>query len=573
MPFQDLRAGLAREIGSFLGEDAAAIEASFGAPPKPEMGHIALPCFTFAKKAGKASNKLAEEICAHLGAKGLRCQVAGPYANISFDLTELYETTLKQVFDKGAQYGADTSGSDQKILVEYCSPNIAKKLAFHHIRSTLIGNVLSNVHKFLGYDTERINFVGDWGTQFCRLMAAFEMWGDKSKLNEKALSASMDHLLEVYVRFHKELEGKPDLLDRVAQIQKRLERGDQGALSLWETIRRISLLAMEQTLKRMHVHFDHVEGESAYLKGIETHLESIKQKAGAEKSEGAWIVQVPEVSTPALIQKSDGTTLYLTRDLVAAMDRFQRFQFDKSYYIVSSQQKLHFQQLFGVLKKMGFEWADKCEHLSFGTVRFGTEKMSTREGNIVILDDLLNQAKELALKECTQKNPTLANKEEVAEMVGIGAIIFGELSSHIQRDIDFNWKHILAFDGETGPYVQYSLVRCYSLFRKATEKGEPAAAFAPLGELKLGAEEEVLLLTLARFRSVLHQVVREKEPFYLSRYLIDLAKTFNRFYYQLPILQATDPQLRAMRLNLVKATQTVLENGFSLLGIQCPKEM
>jgi arginyl-tRNA synthetase len=459
-------------------------------------------------------------------------------------------------------------------VLEYCSPNIAKRLAFQHIRSTLLGNTLANIYDFLGYKVERINFVGDWGSQFARLLAAVEMWGDRALLSNDDMPAAMTHLFELYVRFHKELEQHPEYADRANQCLQRLEKGEPAASELWQQIRSLSVTTMEKTLARMHASFNHVEGESKYISKFQSTLIDVKNKAEAKLSDGAWIVEVEGLSTPALVQKRDGTTLYLTRDIAAAVDRFQRFSFQKMFYVVSEQQKLHFQLLFGVLRKMGCEWAERCEHVSFGTVLFGAEKMSTREGRVIFLDEVLNEARDRAMEECTKKNPSLKDKEKVAEQVGIGAIVFGELSSHRTRDIEFNWENVLALDGDTGPYVQYSLVRCYSLLEKANEPlipkipspvSVPAYSFSP--------EEEQLVLELSKFRSVLHQATRENEPHLLTHYLIDLAKAFNRFYYRFPVLQATEPVQREVRLNLVKGTGMTLLSGLRLLGIDCPKEM
>lgn len=578
MPFFELKASLAARVAKALGgavtEDQ--VLGAFSQPPSIEMGHLALPCFELAKKSGQPSHELAKSLAASLTEEGeLSAVAAGPYVNFRFDLGKLYAVTLARIAKEKARYGADDAGRGKRVVLEYCSPNIAKRLAFQHIRSTLIGNVLANVYRFVGFHVERINFVGDWGAQFARLLAAFELWGERSLLDSKDSAVAMDHLFQLYVRFHKEADHRPELLEKASACLQRLERNEPASLELWTKIRTVSIGVMERTLARMSVQFDHVEGESHYVPQIEATLDEVKRKAGAVLSEGAYIVELPDVKTPALIQKSDGTTLYLTRDLAAAVDRFERFEFDRMLYVVSNQQKLHFQQLFGVLAKMGHEWASRCRHLAFGTVRFGSGKMSTREGNVIFLDDILDEAKKLALKECTEKNPQLADKEEVAEKVGIGAIIFGELSAHKQRDIEFNWKHILAFDGETGPYVQYSLVRCYSLLDKAAEKGLLGAAPAgfEVDGSRLTQDEEAVLLSLSRFNSVLRQAVDDDEPFHLTRYLIELAKAFNRFYYRLPVLQATDEEQRRARLHLVDAVRQVLENGFGLLGIQCPREM
>ena len=575
MPFSDLKTQLAADIARSWNRaelPAEWIAAEFGHPPNPKMGHVALPLFKAAKILGRSSNEIAKELVSALTTAELTVTAAGPYANFKWNPALLYNQILAQVFAQGANYGGDISGRGKKVLIEYCSPNIAKKLAFQHIRSTLIGNVLANVHHTLGYTVERINFVGDWGSQFARLLAAVELWGDPAMIGFDDAKA-MDHLFELYVRFHKEEEKDPSLAGRASKCLQLLEERDAKATAQWKQVRDRSLRSAERTLKRLSVQFDHVEGESKYIATIGATLEEVKAKAQARLSEGAWIVDVEGISTPALVQKKDGTTLYLTRDIAAAVDRFERFKFDRMYYVVSEQQKLHFQLLFGVLKKMGHEWANRCEHISFGTVLFGAEKMSTREGRVIFLDALLDEAKERALIESAKKNPDLLDKGEVAEMVGTAAVIFGELSANRQRDIEFDWEQILALDGETGPYVQYAFVRCDSLLAKAatTRNVEPLVQ-APEGYV-FAEEEENLTVAIGRFRTTLHQIVRDADPVHLTRYLIDVAKALNRFYYQLPVLQATDPVQCQVRLTLVQATRQVLRNGLGLLGIACPKEM
>lgn len=576
MPFLEWKSRLAKELTLLCKHPEITQEmilSDFTSPPKQEMGHLAFPCFRVGKVLGKPAGKLSQELSQMAYPVGVTASAAGPYLNFKFNQNLLFKTTLTNIFSEQANYGSDKLGQGRRILFEYCSPNIAKRLGFQHIRSTLIGNVLANVYRHLGFEVVRINFIGDWGTQFARLVAAFELWGNKDLLSPSTLQASMDHLLQIYVRFHKELESRPELLELASQCLQKMERGEPEVIELWKRIREISTIAMNQTLKRMNVEFDLIEGESSYISRIDSVLAEVKQKTPARVSEGAWIVEVPDITTPALIQKKDGTTLYLTRDIAGAIDRYQRFGFEKSFYIVSEQQRLHFQQLFGILKLMGFNWATRCEHLSFGTVLFGSEKMSTREGRVILLDKLLDEAKDLALAECMAKNPGLEQKEAVAEMVGVGAIIFGELSTHRGRDMEFDWKSILSFEGETGPYVQYSAVRCRSLMEKATAKSAVSSTLPEVDQYPFSQEEEALILLLSKYRSTLHSIVNDNEPYHLTHYLIDLAKAFNRFYYQHPVLQATDDQVRQVRLNLVKATHLVLENGLGLLGISCPDQM
>jgi arginyl-tRNA synthetase len=576
MPFSELCSALALRIADQWKHPELPAEwilGELGTPPNPKLGHLALPCFKASKLLGKSSNEIAKELAQALSDSDLSVTAAGPYANFRWKPANLYRRIVAGVFEKKERYGTDSIGAGKTILIEYCSPNIAKKLAFQHIRSTLIGNVMANIYDHLGYKTERINFVGDWGSQFARLLAAVELWGDPTLLASSDLTRAMDHLFELYVRFHQVCENEPSYLEKAARCLQLLEAGDEKTTALWKRVRDLSLNSAESTLRRLSVRFDHVEGESSYIPSIQKTLEQVKAKADGKLSEGAWIVEVEGISTPALVQKKDGTTLYLTRDIAAAEDRFARFGFDKMLYVVSEQQRLHFQLLFGVLKKMGHAWASRCEHLSFGTVLFGAEKMSTREGRVIFLDALLDEAKERARAESFKKNPDLVNKELVAEMVGTAAVIFGELSASRQRDIEFDWEHILALDGETGPYVQYALVRCGSLLEKAQAK----AALPSLDEVPEGYvfadEEENLLLVIGRFGSTLRQCTRDNDPVHLTRYLIDVAKALNRFYYQLPVLQATDGQQIQVRLSLVQATRQVLENGLTLLGIACPPEM
>jgi len=576
MPFFDWKTKIAQEISTVLNHPeipAQSLVSEFTSPPQLQMGHLALPCFRLGKLLGKPAGKLAQELVPHIKNPQVSVSAAGPYLNFRMDPAVLFLTTLSTIQRQGSRYGSDSSGNKEKVVLEYCSPNIAKRLGFQHIRSTLIGNVLSNVYRYLGYDAIRINFIGDWGAQFARLVAAFELWGQRELLNPNQLQPAMDHLLQIYVRFHKEADSHPEYLAKASQCLQRMENGDSDVIELWKKIREISTIAMNATLKRMNVEFDFVEGESHYISLIDKTLEQVKSKTGARISEGAWIVELPGIATPALIQKKDGTTLYLTRDIAGAIDRYQRFQFSKHFYIVSEQQRLHFQQLFGILEAMGFDWANRCAHLSFGTVLFGSEKMSTREGRVILLDDLFNEAKALALLECTQKNPELPQKEEVAEMVGVGAIIFSELSTHRTRDMEFDWKTILSFEGETAPYVQYSAVRCGSLLAKAAGKGQLTTDIPAPGAYAFSMEEEALILLLSKFRSTLQSIIQDNEPYHLTHYLVDVAKTFNRFYYKHPVLQAAEPVARDIRLHLVQATQRVLHNGLNLLGISCPKEM
>ena len=575
MPFFTLKQKLATELASALSNPEITAEGliqEFGSPPDLKMGHVALPCFKLGKILNKAPGKLAIELSQSFKSTFATVSSQGPYANFRFRPESIFTETLSKIFQEKERYGAEKQIDPKNIILEYCSPNIAKPLFFHHIRSTLIGNVLANIYDFLGYRTHRINFVGDWGTQFARLLAAFEIWGKPDRLSLDNLPDSMKHLLEIYIKFHQELDTHPEYLEKTSLCLQRLEAGDPATTALWKLIRDISVANMETTLSKINVFFHHTEGESHYIPKMADTLKEIKAKADAKFSEGAYVVELEGFETPALIQKRDGTTLYLTRDVAAAIDRFQRFQFSKMFYVVSEQQRLHFKQLFAVLKKMGYPFSDHCEHLSFGTVHFGKERMSTREGRVVYLEEVLKQATDLALEECAKKNPLLNDKEAIAKQIGIGAIIFGSLSAHKQKDFEFTWEHVLAFDGETGPYVQYCAVRCQSLLRKAKDANINVISLAEVKNYTFVAEEEALVVELSKFRSALKSCIFDNEPYHLTHYLIDVSKAFNRFYYQLPILQAEELQ-KQVRLNLVTATYQVIFNGLKILGIDTPKEM
>ena len=575
MPFLTFRKTIAKAISDYCGARLSpdAIEQQLAVPPGIELGHIALPCFGLSKTLRRPPNNVATEMAHSLALEGITATAAGPYVNFKLNASKLGKITLEKILTDKEKYSSEPPQPCGQIVIEYCSPNIAKKLPFQNIRSSLIGNTLANIYTFLGYKTVRLNFVGDWGSQFARLLSAVDLWGNRELLAGSDSKAAMNHLFELYVRFHKEIEANPTLAEKASRSLQLLENHDKNAVELWRRIRDISLAAMDATLRRMSVHFDCVEGESTYIPAMDKTLQEVKEKASARLSEGAYVVDIDGMENPALIQKRDGTTLYLTRDVAAAMDRYNRFKFEKMIYVVGEQQKLHFRQLFAVLKKMGLGWANQCEHVAFGTILFESGRMSTREGKVVFLDDLLEEAKEMALQECMKKNPDLKSKDEVAEMVGTGAVIFGELSMHRERDFQFNWEQVLALDGETGPYVQYALVRCHSLLEKQAEQSPEALSGAIPDSYPYSEGEETLVLCLAKFRLQLNQCVKENEPYYLTRYLIDLAKAFNRFYYGHPVLQATDPAQRNARVLLVRATSQVLSNGLALLGIACPTEM
>jgi arginyl-tRNA synthetase len=578
MPFYEMRVALAREVASALRHPeltAEPIAAEFTPPPGSATAHLALPCFRIAKVVDKNPEGLALELAALFPATGEPAtgrpvaSASGPYVYFRWDAADLFSRVIGTVLRERDRYGTDETGHGKSVVLEYCSANVAQRLMVKHLRSTVIGNALAGILQALGHPVDRINFVGDWGYPIGKLLAGFELWGDRDRVARRGTPA-MDHLFEVYSRFQKTLETEPAYAERATRCLQQLEEGEPKITTLWKDIRETSLASVDTTLRRMGIRFDFVDGESTYVPGATQVLDQIKQLAGARLSEGAWIVDVEGVSSPALVQKKDGTTLYLTRDISAAIDRERRFPAAALGYVVSEQQRLHFQLLFGVLRKMGFAWAGGCEHIAFGELRIGSTEASPRETRPDLLDDLLDEAKTRAGAELAARHPELAVREAAAEAIGVGAVVFATVSGPRGRDLQLDWDRILTLTGDTGPSLQQTLARCRALVGKATAKGERPAQLAELGGYRPLPIEELLIVQLGRLGVVLHACASAWDPFALGQYLIELARHFDRFHQQLPLLQAGDPGQRRVRLNLVEATRQVLENGLRLLGIPCP---
>ena len=535
-------------------------------PPSLEMGDYAFPCFKLAKVEKAAPPKIAAELAGKVQSSPMfaRVEAAGPYVNFYCNRGALTDYTLKEVTRYKDKFGNQSLGQGKTVLIDFSAPNIAKPFGVGHLRSTMIGNSLHRIHSAMGYKTVGINHLGDWGTQFGNLIAAFLKWGELERLEQDPIK----YLYELYVRFHKETEADPGLLDEGRAWFKRLEEGDPQATELWSKFRDMSLTEFKRVYTMLDVDFDSWQGESFYNEMLDDTVEEVKTLGLLELSQGAWIVDLEdEGMPPCLLRKQDGASLYATRDLAAARYRYKTWGFEKMLYVVGVDQTLSFRQLFSVLRKMGYPWVDACQHIPFGLIRFKDGKMSTRQGTLIFLEDVLAKATDLAGAIIAEKNPDLKNREEVARQVGIGAVIFGDLSNDRIKDIDFDWEKILDFSGETAPYIQYAHARICSILRKADLT---SPSFDP--ELLDSDYENAVVSALTKFPEVIEKAAETCKPSLVARYLIDLAREFNRFYHQCPVLNAQE-DVRNARLALADAVRQVLANGLYLLGIAAPEEM
>lgn len=537
-------------------------------PKYTDMGDFAFPCFRFAKDLKKAPNLIAAELAEKISGDPLyeKVEAVSAYVNFTMDKAQMAEDVLKDVLQLGDLYGSSTKGEGKTVIVEFSSTNIAKPFHMGHIRSTMIGNSLYRIHKFLGYNTVGINHLGDYGTQFGKLIVAFKLWGDKETIEADPIP----ELLKIYVKFHDEAEGNPSLEDEAREWFKRLENSDPEAYELWEWFRDVSLKEFARVYGMLDVHFDSYAGESFYSDKMQAVLTEMREKGIVKQSEGAEIVDLePHGLPPALITKKDGSTLYLTRDITAAIYRKNHYQFYKNVYVVGAQQKLHFQQWMKVVEMMGYEWVKDCIHVEFGTVSLEEGSLSTRKGRVVFLEDVLKKAVEKTKEIIAEKNPNLEHKDEVAAQVGIGAVVFQELSNNRIKDYTFSLDKTLSFDGETGPYVQYTHARACSVLRKAS----PDLLRQPVDFSKLTdkASSEVIRL-LRQFPDVISDAAEKYEPSFITRYVVNLAQEFNRFYHDNPIL-SEDAQLSTARLALVDATRQTIKNALFLISLKAPVKM
>ncbi|WP_024620817.1 arginine--tRNA ligase [Metaclostridioides mangenotii] len=536
-------------------------------PPNKDMGDYAFPCFKLAKIFRKAPNMIAEDLAKEIELTEAVAKVInlGGYVNFFVNKTQLAETVINKVLSEKKDYGRSDLGKDETVIVEYSSPNIAKPFHIGHIRTTVIGNAIYKLYESQGYKTIRINHLGDYGTQFGKLIVAFKKWGDKKVVEENPIP----ELLKLYVQFHEEAENHPELEDESREWFTKLENGDEEAKELWQWFRDESLKEFDRVYDLLDIQFDSLAGESFYSDKMGGVIKTLNEKNLLEDSKGAKIVDLEPYNIPtALITKNDGSTLYMTRDLAAAIYRKETYNFDKCIYVVGSQQALHFQQCFKILELMGNKWAKDLVHVQFGMVSLEEGTMSTRKGRVVFLEDALNQAVDKTKDIILAKNPDAKNVEEISKQVGVGAVIFQELSNSRIKDYTFSWERTLSFEGETGPYVQYTHARCCSVIRKY---GDPVSADINFDLLVDEGSSEVLK-QIESFNKNILSALRKNEPHIVTRFVLDLAQAFNKFYHDNPIL-VDDVELKKARIALVEATRQTIENALDLLGMKAPEKM
>lgn len=562
----DYKKKIAELIKEHMDMDVVAIENLIEIPPRPEMGDFAFPCFQFAKSLRKAPNMIAAELKDKLNTEGFeKIDNLGPYVNFFADKAVFTKNAIEKILKEGDNYGSSNVGEGKTVCVEHSSPNIAKPFHVGHLFSTSVGNSLYRLFKKEGYTVEGINHLGDWGTQFGKLISAYKRWGNEKALEENAI----DELLRIYVKFHDEADNDPSLVDEGRAYFKALEDGDKEAEALWERFRNLSLKEFDRVYSIFNVEFDSYAGEAFYNDKMGVVINELKEKKLLVESNGAQVVMLDEYNMPpCIVLKGDGASIYATRDLAAAMYRKKKYDFYKCVYVVGSPQALHFKQVFKVLELAGHEWSNDCIHVGFGLVKFADRKLSTRKGEIILLDDLIRESVDKTLEVINEKNPDLENKEEVAKKIGVGALVFTYLKNSREKDIIFDWKEMLSFEGETGPYVQYSYARAKSILRRAQES-KIDADFS-----KLNSKEEFELVKhLENFNNQIHVAVEKLEPSIVTRYVIEVAKAFNKFYNAHSVLNLEDEGLKNARLELVEASCQVIKNGLYLLGIDVVEKM
>ena len=543
------------------------ITALIEVPPNKEMGDYAFPCFKLAKIFRKAPNAIAEDLAGKIQPTDDINKIVnlGGYVNFFVNKESLAKKVINQVLSEKENYGKSEFGKGKTVVVEFSSPNIAKPFHIGHVRTTVIGNALSKIYQSQGYHVEKLNHLGDYGTQFGKLIVAYKLWGDKQAVEKDPIK----ELLKLYIRFHDEAEAKPEMEDEAREWFTKLENGDQEAKDLWQWFRDESLKEFSRVYDLLDIDFDSYVGESFYSDKMPAVIEELKEKNLLVESDGAMIVDLEDSKLPpALIQKRDGSTLYLTRDLASAFYRKKIYNFDKSIYVVGAQQELHFKQCFEIIKRMGYDWYKDMVHVQFGMVSLEEGTMSTRKGRVVFLEDVLNQAIDRTRQIIEEKNPDAENIDEVAKAVGVGAVVFQELSNSRIKDYTFSWDRTLSFEGETGPYVQYTHARCCAVLRKADQPVSADINYEALSD----QDAADVLSVLETFNKSIMTAMKKNEPHIVTRFVLDLAQAFNKFYHNSPIL-VEDDDLRAARLALVEATRQTIENALKILGMKAPQKM
>lgn len=551
------------------------IQSMIEVPQDTKMGDYAFPCFKLAKVMRKAPPLIAKSIAEKIADNEIfeKVEQVNAYVNMFISKEEFVKDVVEDVLEKGEDFGRSEIGGGKTVIVEYSSPNIAKPFHIGHIRSTVIGNSIYKIYDALGYDVIRINHLGDYGTQFGKMICAYRHWGNK----EDVINEPIKTLLGYYTKFHEEVEKHPELDDEAREIFTKLEHGEPEEVELWQWFRDESLKEFNRVYKMLGIEFDSYNGESFYSDKMPRFVKELEEKGLLEESRGAHIVDLEKYGLGvALITKSDGSTLYITRDIAAAVYRKETYDFYKNIYVVASQQNLHFQQWIQILELMGYEWARDCVHVPFGLVSLEDGTMSTRHGRVVFLEDVLNRAVEQTKEIIREKGVNTDNIDETARQVGIGAVIFNELSNNRIKDYVFSWSKVLDFNGETGPYVQYTYARCASVLRNAGEEAVKKAMEKGLAGVDAkyltGESSYALAKLIYRLPQVVAEAGERFEPSIVTRHIVDIAQSFNRFYHDEHILVDNEEE-KAAKLALVISAKTAIKNGLALLGMEAPERM
>ena len=536
-------------------------------PPEKKMGDYALPCFRLAKTLRKAPPMIAAALSEKVAGEEIdHVEVVGGYLNVFLARGGMAKGIVEAVLAKPGKWGSSAIGEGKTVCLDYSSINIAKRFHIGHLSTTMIGHSLKRIYDFNGYKTVGINHLGDWGSQFGKMVAAYKLWGNKEDVEKGGVQAMVD----LYVKFHAEAEKDPALEDLGRNWFKKIEDGDEEALSIFRWFKEVTLKDTQRVYDLLGVEFDSYNGEAFYNDKMGPIVDELREKGLLVESQGAQVVNLDEYNMPpALVLRSDGATLYITRDLAAAFYRANEYKFDKCLYVVAYQQNLHFKQLFKIIDLMGHDWYKGMEHVSFGMVSYEGRALSTREGYVVYLEDLLNKAIEKAREIIEEKSPNLPNKDEVARQVGVGAVVYFDLHNERIKDIDFRWERALSFEGETGPYVQYTHARCCSVLRKAPD----LAGVTPNYDVLCDDEASDVLMLISRFPEVVRKAMDGNEPSLITRHTTSLAQAYNKYYFEHRIMEEGDPEGTAARVNLTAAVKDVIKTGLWLIGVEAPERM
>lgn len=558
---QQVAAALAQALPEM---DVKEIEAKIERPKDSSNGDYAFPTFFLAKTLHKAPQMIASELVEKVDQDGFeKVVVAGPYINFFLDKAQVSAKILQTILADPEHYGEIDLGHQSNVTIDYSSPNIAKPMGMGHLRSTMIGEAVARILEKVNYNLIRIDYLGDWGTQFGKLMAAYEMWGDEAEVKKDPINT----LLKYYVRINNEADEHPEYTEAGRDWFAKLEHGDEEAWRLWHWFREVSLERFQRVYKMLDVNFDSFNGEAFSAQKMEEPIQLLRDKNLLKPSRGAEIVDLDEYNLPPLlIIKSNGTTTYITRDLATALFRKRMYGHAKSLYVVGAEQETYFKQLRAALKEMGFNWWDQIEHISFGLMNLNGKKMSTRKGNVVSLEDVLNDSIDLARKQIAEKNPDLENADEVAKEVGVGAVIFHDLKNYRRNAVNFKLEDVVKFEGETGPYVQYARARAESILRKGGIRD-----FSDVDLTKAGAEAWELISFLGQYSEAIKRAALNYDPSVIAKYALELAKKFNQYYAHTRILDKDEAQ--PARLALTQAVSDVLKSALDLLDIKAPDEM